>query len=274
MVLSAAGHGEPAAHRARYEALHDEAMAAADRLVTKAYLARGGPIRGPVLRRLVRVSRNLLPLREHHKFLFVRVLALVRGVIVEAGEQLYDQDALAAADDVWLLTWLELADAVVRPGADLRALVRGRGEAFERDRQRNPPRVITSDGEVVTAVLDRGNAPDGALVGSAVSAGVVEGVARVVVDPDTAVLEPGDILVAPFTDPGWTPLFVSAAGLVTEVGGRMTHGSVVAREYGIPAVVGVDDATRRIRTGQRIRVDGDAGFVEVLDVDVAASVAS
>jgi pyruvate,water dikinase len=187
---------------------------------------------------------------------------------------LYAEGALAAANDVWLLTWPEISHAIVRPGVDQRARVSARREAFDRDSRRTAPRVITSDGEVVNAVLERGHAPDDALVGSAVSAGVVEGVAKVVLDPDTASLEPGDILVAPFTDPGWTPLFVSAAGLVTEVGGRMTHGSVVAREYGIPAVVGVDDATQRIRTGQRIRVDGDAGFVEVLDVDVAASVAS
>jgi rifampicin phosphotransferase len=98
---------------------------------------------------------------------------------------------------------------------------------------------------------------------------VVEGRARVVLDPAREVLHAGEILVAPHTDPGWTPLFVHASGLVTEVGGLMTHGSVVAREYGIPAVVSVAGATRRIHSGQRIRVDGTRGFVELLDEGAA-----
>jgi pyruvate,water dikinase len=93
---------------------------------------------------------------------------------------------------------------------------------------------------------------------------VAEGKAKVVLDPSTAILEAGEVLVAPFTDPGWTPLFINAKGLVMEVGGLMTHGSVVAREYGIPAVVCVPDATTTIWTGQLIRVNGDEGFVEIL----------
>ena len=106
--------------------------------------------------------------------------------------------------------------------------------------------------------------PHGALAGLGVSAGIVEGLARVVLDPSVEILHAGEILVAPYTDPGWTPLFVHAAGLVCDVGGMMTHGSVVAREYGIPAVVGVTDSTRRIRTGQYLRIDGSRGIVEIL----------
>ena len=112
------------------------------------------------------------------------------------------------------------------------------------------------------------DAPDGALVGSPVSAGVVEGIAKVIIDPARETLKPGEILVAPFTDPGWTPLFVNAAGLITEVGGLMTHGSVVAREYGIPAVVGVVDATRLIESGQRLRVHGDGGYIQFVDQEI------
>ena len=107
--------------------------------------------------------------------------------------------------------------------------------------------------------------PPGALVGTGVSGGVVEGIAKVILDPSVGVLHAGEILIAPFTDPGWTPLFINAAGLVMEVGGMMTHGSVVAREYGIPAVVSVDGATQKIKTGQRVRVDGSRGCVELLD---------
>jgi pyruvate,water dikinase len=128
-----------------------------------------------------------------------------------------------------------------------------------------PPRVMTDDGEIPSAEHAGDGLPEGALAGSGVSAGVAEGRARVIIDPVREVLEKGEILVAPFTDPGWTPLFINAAGLVMEVGGMMTHGSVVAREYGIPAVVCVPGATSRIRTGQRIRVHGDGGYVEILE---------
>ena len=106
--------------------------------------------------------------------------------------------------------------------------------------------------------------PAGALTGLAVSAGTVEGRARVILDMADAEVEPGDILVTAFTDPSWSPLFVAVKGLVTEVGGLMTHGAVIAREYGLPAVVGVADATRLIRDGQRIRVHGTEGYVEIL----------
>lgn len=126
------------------------------------------------------------------------------------------------------------------------------------------PRVVTSDGEIPTVSHNRDDLPAGALAGAPVSAGVIEGVAKVVLDPAIEQVLPGEILVAPFTDPGWTPLFINAAGLVLEVGGLMTHGSVIAREYGIPAVVGVLDATKLIQTGQRLRVSGDAGYVEIL----------
>jgi pyruvate,water dikinase len=129
----------------------------------------------------------------------------------------------------------------------------------------SPPRIITSDGEMPTAQHNRDDIPEGALAGTAVSAGIVEGIAHVVLDPTKETLQPGEILVAPFTDPGWTPLFITAAAMVMEVGGLMTHGSVVAREYGIPAVVAVPGVTNQIRTGQRIWVNGDGGYVEFLE---------
>jgi pyruvate,water dikinase len=143
-------------------------------------------------------------------------------------------------------------------------LIRERKAAFESYRALKPPRVLTSEGEAVTGAYRRENLPAGALVGLPVCAGVVEGRARVILDVAAADLEPGDILVTAFTDPSWTPLFVAIKGLVTEVGGLMTHGAVVAREYGVAAVVGVVDATTAIKDGQRIRVDGTHGYVEVL----------
>ena len=96
------------------------------------------------------------------------------------------------------------------------------------------------------------------------SAGIIEGRARVIMDVAQADLEPGDILVTAYTDPSWSPLFVAINGLVTEVGGLMTHGAVIAREYGLPAVVGVESATQVIRDGERIRVHGTDGYVEIL----------
>jgi rifampicin phosphotransferase len=127
-----------------------------------------------------------------------------------------------------------------------------------------PPRVLTSDGEVLTGHYRHDDLPDGALPGLAVSAGIVEGRARVIDDMAEADVEPGDILVTAHTDPSWSPLFVAIGGLVTEVGGLMTHGAVVAREYGLPAVVGVENATRRIEDGQLIRVNGTDGYVEII----------
>jgi rifampicin phosphotransferase len=124
--------------------------------------------------------------------------------------------------------------------------------------------VLTSEGEAITGTYRRDDVPAGALIGLPVSAGTVEGRARVILDMSRADLEPGDILVTTHTDPSWTPLFVAVAGLVTEVGGLMTHGAVIAREYGLPAVVGVVDATRLIADGQRIRLHGTDGYVEVL----------
>ena len=156
---------------------------------------------------------------------------------------------------------------VVRTNHVDEQLIQRRREAFRSYQTLTPPRVLTSDGEAVTGSHRRGDVPGDALVGVAVSAGTVEGRARIISDIADADLEPGDILVTAYTDPSWTPLFVAIAGLVTEVGGTMTHGAVIAREYGLPAVVGVDRATERIRDGQRIRVDGTDGYVTLLPPD-------
>src|SRR5690606_12295317 len=143
-------------------------------------------------------------------------------------------------------------------------LIRERRDAYRSYQSLTPPRVLTSEGEAVTGSYRRDDVPAGALAGLAVSAGSIEGRARVVLDMADADLEPGDILVTAYTDPSWTPLFVSIAGLVTEVGGLMTHGAVIAREYGLPAIVAVENATTLIRDGQRIRVHGTEGYVEIL----------
>jgi pyruvate,water dikinase len=170
---------------------------------------------------------------------------------------------LPEKEDVFYLTFQELHDAVRSNRVDDR-LVRQRKEAFRTYHALTPSRVLTSEGETINGAYRRDDVPDGALVGLPVSGGTIEGRARVILDMGQADLEPGDILVTAFTDPSWSPLFVGIAGLVTEVGGLMTHGAVIAREYGLPAVVGVDRATRLIRDGQRIRVHGSDGYVEIL----------
>jgi pyruvate,water dikinase len=267
LVLQAVGGqlrgAEPGGHRREHARLAAEAQAAGERLVDSVRATRGGWWKSRVARRLVRVVRALLALREHPKFLLVRMLGVLREVILEEARGLQARGLLKEVEDVYYLDLPELLRLLERGGA-VEGLVRRRREEHEQDRQLTPPRVLTSDGEQVAGRRQGGAVPAGALAGSAASAGVAEGLARVVLDPQTATLEKGEVLVAPGTDPGWTPLFLNAAGLVTEVGGLMTHGSVVAREYGIPAVVGVPGATRAIRTGQHVRIDGNIGYVELL----------
>ncbi|WNG57914.1 phosphoenolpyruvate synthase [Archangium gephyra] len=252
-------------HRAHHAALAAKAEAAGQRVIAASRGGLFGWLRARLARRWAKVTRTGMGLREHPKYLLVRVLELVRDAVREAGALLVQRGALGAAEDVYLFRFEELIAALESSQApDLCPLAGERRAALQRDAKRSPPFVMASDGEI-PALVARADLPPGALSGTAASAGVVEGLARVVLDPAREVLHAGEILVAPHTDPGWTPLFVHAAGLVTEVGGLMTHGSVVAREYGIPAVVSVTGATQRIRTGQRIRVDGTRGFVEILD---------
>ena len=171
---------------------------------------------------------------------------------------------LFRSKDVFYVSFWELYDAV-QSNQSLTELVEQRKEEYRHYSKLTPPRVLTSEGEEIKGGYNRKDIPEGALAGMPVSSGVIEGTAKVVTDPSKSSVNKGEILVAPFTDPGWTPLFINTAGLVMEVGGLLTHGTVVAREYGIPAVVGITDATKIIKTGQRIRVDGDAGFVLVVE---------
>ncbi len=252
-------------HRRHHQQLVAEAEAAAARLIQGAQRGIGGRIRMAVVRRLVRAARGYLPIREHPKFMLIRLLGHTRQIILEIADQWVADGRIRHRDDIWHLELHEVVDALANPLEDVRPCIDQRQADMARYRQMRPPRLITSDGEIPPTQYANVNIPPGALPGSPVSAGVIEGLAHVILDPTKEALQKGEILVAPFTDPGWTPLFINAAGLVLEVGGLMTHGSVVAREYGIPAVVGVVDATSHIRTGQRIRVQGDLGYVEVLN---------
>ena len=251
---------EPGEHRRHFARQRELALAAAERV--KSGL---GPIRRRIVDRLIRVNRAGLAMREHPKFAVVRCLGAWRRLALEEGARLVAAGRMGAPDDVFMLQLSELLAAADSTTGDLRPLVAERRAELALDANRKPPLTMTSQGEILTVKADLSKLPPGAMLGTPASAGVVEGLARVITDPSQQVLNAGEILVAPFTDPGWTPLFVHAAGLVTEVGGLMTHGSVVAREYGIPAVVSVDNATTRIRSGMRLRVDGSTGIVMILD---------
>ncbi|GIH90265.1 PEP/pyruvate-binding domain-containing protein [Planobispora siamensis] len=240
------------------------AKGAREAVTTAAALAaRVGGLRGRVVRFALGRARSLTGLRELPKFLMVTALAAMRAELRIIGAELAARDLVDSPDDVFFLTTREVRDALTSPPAGLRALVAGRREEYQREgRRRHVPRVILSDGtepEAVAAPV----AADGAMTGTPASAGTVTGRARVVLDPVGAHLEPGEILVCPSTDPGWTPLFLTAGGLVMEMGGANSHGAVVAREYGIPAVVGVARATEHITTGQEVTVDGSSGAVTV-----------
>ncbi len=210
----------------------------------------------------LRRVRQLLGLRESPKFLLIVALSAMREPLKAVGRALADTKTIDQADDVFFLDLGEARRALA--GEDMRALVAERREAYEQElKRRHIPRLLLSDGTEPEAVAAEAARADGALAGSPASAGTVTARARVVLDPVGAHLEPGEILVAPSTDPGWTPLFLTAGGLVMEMGGSNSHGAVVAREYGIPAVVGVPEATQKIETGQLITVDGAAGLVSI-----------
>jgi len=186
-----------------------------------------------------------------------------KQALLKEARQLVQANVLSEEEDIYYLTFEELREVVRTHTLDYQVISQ-RKDVYTFYEKLMPPRVLTSDGEIIVGKYKREHLPAEALVGLPVSSGVIEGRARVIFYMEDADLEEGDILVTTFTDPSWTPLFVSIKGLVTEVGGLMTHGAVIAREYGLPAVVGVENATRLIKDGQQIRVHGTEGYVEIL----------
>lgn len=252
----------------------EKARAAADAMVeTLVARARGrGRLRGRLVGLALGRVRALAGMREAPKFCVVQIFARVRGLLLEIGAHLVEIGALARADEVFMLTMPEVKSALA--GVDVGPLVRARLVSFGRElERRHLPRILLSDGTDLEAAQAATRPAGAGICGTPASSGRVTGTARVVLDPVGARIEPGEILVAPSTDPGWTPLFLTAGGLVMEMGGAMSHGSVVAREYGIPAVVGVTLATSRIATGQIITVDGNAGTVVIEEAATAAMAA-
>ena len=244
-----------------------EAASAEARLAKAAASAWGTQFGHWLVHLLARRLRALAGLRESPKFTMIRIMGIAREALLDSGRELADKGVLDGADDLFYLSMRELKTLAIGAPGNWKKLVSERRTAERIERRRQPiPRLLLSDGTAYFAgITSLGDADGTALAGSGVSPGVVEGTVKVVFNPLEAGLDPGDILVCPGTDPSWTPLFLAAGGLVMEVGGMMTHGSVVAREYGIPAVAGVDQATSRLQTGDRVRVDGSSGTIELLD---------
>ena len=262
-ILDNVRNFEPGAAQRRFEQGRQEAWKKEQDVLNRLRALPDGESKADETQRMIKRVRTFIGYREYPKYDIVTRYFLYKQALMKEAERLVQAKVLPEKEDVFYLTFQELHDAVRSNRVDDR-LVRQRKEAFQTYHALTPSRVLTSEGETINGAHRRDDVPDGALAGLPVSGGTVEGRARVILDMGQADLEPGDILVTAFTDPSWSPLFVGIAGLVTEVGGLMTHGAVIAREYGLPAVVGVDRATRLIRDGQRIRVHGSDGYVEIL----------
>jgi phosphoenolpyruvate synthase/pyruvate phosphate dikinase len=254
---------EPGAARRRFDQGRQEAEKKQQDLLERLRALPDGAEKADETKRMIERVRTFIGYREYPKYNIISRYFVYKQALLEEAERLVRADVLADREDIYYLTFQEFHDVVRTHQVDDQ-LIRQRKDAFRSYQALTPPRVLTSDGEAIAGAYRRDDVPAGALTGLPVSAGTVEGRARIILDMAKADLEAGDILVTAYTDPSWSPLFVAIAGLVTEVGGLMTHGAVIAREYGLPAVVGVEQATRLIRDGQRIRVHGTDGYVELL----------
>lgn len=263
LILSNIRQFEPGESKRKFRQGQEEAFTKENDLLKRLKQLPDGEQKAEETKRMIDRLRNFAGYREYPKYGIVSRYFVYKQALLKEAEQLVHAGVIPEKQDCFYLSFDELRE-VVRTNKLDDELISKRKEAYKQYEKLRPPRVFTSDGEIITGSYKRENLPDGAIAGLPVSSGIIEGRARVILDMERAQLEEGDILVTRFTDPSWTPLFVSIKGLVTEVGGLMTHGAVIAREYGLPAVVGVEEATARIANGQRIRVNGTDGYVEVL----------
>ncbi len=263
MILNNLKNFEPNASQRKFEQGRQEALKKEQELLDRLKQLPDGEQKAKETKRMIRIIRNFSGFREYPKYGMISRYFVYKQALLKEAEQLAEAGVIHEKEDIYYLTFEELQEVVRTHKLDYQIISTRKGE-YQVYEKLSPPRVITSDGEIVTGEYKRENLPAGAIAGLPVSSGVIEGRARVILNMEDADLEDGDILVTPYTDPSWTPLFVSIKGLVTEVGGLMTHGAVIAREYGLPAVVGVENATQLIKDGQRIRVHGTEGSIEIL----------
>ncbi|MCY8543460.1 phosphoenolpyruvate synthase [Bacillus haynesii] len=263
VILKNIKNFEPNAGNRKFEQGRRVALEKEQELIERLKLLPDGEQKAKETKRMIGLIRNFIGYREYPKYGIVSRYFVYKQALLKEAEQLVQAGVVHEKEDIYYLTFEELHEAARTKKIDDQ-IISIRKDEYKLYEKLTPPRVITSDGEIITGEYKRENLPANAIVGLPVSSGVIEGRARVILNMENANLEDGDILVTSFTDPGWTPLFVSIKGLVTEVGGLMTHGAVIAREYGLPAVVGVENATGLIKDGQQIRVHGTEGYIEIL----------
>ncbi|MEC1561129.1 phosphoenolpyruvate synthase [Bacillus haynesii] len=263
MILKNIKNFEPNAGNRKFEQGRRIALEKEQELIERLKLLPDGEQKAKETKRMIGLIRNFIGYREYPKYGIVSRYFVYKQALLKEAEQLVQAGVIHEKEDIYYLTFEELHEAARTKKIDDQ-IISIRKDEYKLYEKLTPPRVITSDGEIITGEYKRENLPANAIAGLPVSSGVIEGRARVILNMENANLEDGDILVTSFTDPGWTPLFVSIKGLVTEVGGLMTHGAVIAREYGLPAVVGVENATGLIKDGQQIRVHGTEGYIEIL----------
>lgn len=277
LILSNIKNFGPNASKRKFEQGRQEALKKEQELLDRLKKLPDGEQKAKETKEKIDLIQNFIGYREYPKYAMVHRYYVYKQALMKEAEQLVQAGVIHDKEDIYYLTFEELHEAVrtkkpddpgcmveQQAGLAIRQIISQRKDEYKLYEKLTPPRVITSDGEIILGKYKRENLPAGAIVGLPVSSGVAEGRARVILNMEDADLEEGDILVTTFTDPSWTPLFVSIKGLVTEVGGLMTHGAVIAREYGLPAVVGVENATKRIKDGERIRVHGTEGYIEIL----------
>lgn len=263
MILSNIQNFKPGAHNQKFEQGRHQALKKEEELLDRLKQLPDGEQKARETKQMISLLRNFAGYREYPKYSIVNRFFVYKQALLKEAEKLVQAHVISEKEDSYYLTFQELHEVVRTHKLDYQLISKAK-EEYRLFGKLTPPRVITSEGEIISGTYKRENLPEGAIAGLAVSSGFIEGRARVILHMEDANLEDGDILVTSFTDPGWTALFVSIKGLVTEVGGLMTHGAVIAREYGIPAVVGVENATRLIKDGQRIRVNGTDGYIEIL----------
>jgi len=263
MILSNIKNLEPGASKRKFEQGRQEALKKKQDLLARLKQLPDGEQKAEETKQMIDLIRNFIGYREYPKYDIVSRYFIYKQALLKEAERLVQANVLHEKEDIYYLAIEELQEAIRTNKLDYQVIDK-RKDQYRSYEKLTPPRVITSEGEIITGQYKRENIPATAIAGLPVSSGVVEGRARVVLNMEDADLEDGDILVTSFTDPSWTPLFLSIKGLVTEVGGLMTHGAVIAREYGLAAVVGVENATKLIKDGQKIRVNGTDGYVEIL----------
>jgi phosphoenolpyruvate synthase/pyruvate phosphate dikinase len=254
---------EAGAAKRKFEQGLQEALNKEKDLIAQLKQLPDGEQKAQETKQMIDLLRNFIGYREYPKYDIVSRYFIYKQALLKEAEHLMQANVLQEKNDIYYLSFEELKESVRTNRVDYQGINKRKDE-YRIYEKLTPPRVITSDGEIIMGKYNRHDLPDNAIIGLAVSSGIIEGRARVMLNIEDADLEEGDILVTTFTDPSWTPLFLSIKGLVTEVGGLMTHGAVIAREYGLPAVVGVENATKLIKDKQQIRVNGTDGFIELL----------